>query len=193
MQAIWDLPELMMQANAWPMAPQLGTYLCTPGPMGCDGLTISGDGTQGYEHVINMLTDLCSHPANPDPKTMNLEKYWHPRFNWYGPAGIGSSRGVSGFRNWHQIPFLHGMPDRTLDSQSDRTSDWEIDTSHWISEGDYICETGWPNMRLSLTGDGWMGIAPPGKDILMRSLDFWRLENGLIRGKLGADRPTGCL
>ena len=123
-QAIWDLPELMMQSNAWPMAPQLGAYLCTPGPMGCDGLTISGDGSKGYEHIINMLTDLCSHPANPDPKTMNLEKYWHPRFNWYGPAGIGTGRGVSGFRNWHQIPFLGGMPDRTLDSQSDRTSDW---------------------------------------------------------------------
>ena len=72
------------------------------------------------------------------------------------------------------------MPDRTQDSQSDRTSDWEIDTSHWVAEGDYICETGWPNMRLSLTGDGWMGIAPAGKDILRRSLDFWRLENGMI-------------
>ena len=26
-----------------------------------------------------------------------------------------------------------------------------------------------------------MGIAPPGKEVLMRSLDFWRLEDGLIR------------
>ena len=32
-QAIWDLPELMMQANAWPMAPQLGAFLCTPSPL----------------------------------------------------------------------------------------------------------------------------------------------------------------
>ena len=29
--------------------------------------------------------------------------------------------------------------------------------------------------------DGWMGIAPVGKRITMRSLDFWRLERGLIR------------
>jgi predicted ester cyclase len=181
MQAVWDLPELMMQANAWPMAPQLGAFLCTPGPMSGDGLRISGDGSKGYEHVINMLTDLCRHPGDPDPRVMQLEKYWHPRFNWYGPAGIGTGRGISGFRNWHQIPFLNAMPDRTLDSQSDRTSDWEIDSSHWVSEGDYVCETGWPNMRLSLTGDGWMGIAPAGKDVFLRSLDFWRLEDGLIR------------
>ncbi len=33
MQAIWDIPELMMQARAWPMAPQLGGFLCTPAPM----------------------------------------------------------------------------------------------------------------------------------------------------------------
>ena len=36
MQAIWDLPELMMQARAWPMAPQLGAFLCTPAPMAMD-------------------------------------------------------------------------------------------------------------------------------------------------------------
>ena len=188
MQAIWDLPELMMQANAWPMGPQLGAFLCTPAPMSSDGLNISGDGLEipgdgqrSYQHIIDMLTDLCRYPADPDPKVMQLEKYWHPRFNWYGPAGIGACRGNSGFRNWHQIPFLHGMPDRTLDSKSDRTSDWEIDTSHWIAEGNYVCETGWPNMSLSLTGDGWMGIAPAGKEVLLRSLDFWRLEDGLIR------------
>ena len=174
MQAIWDIPELMMLANAWPMAPQLGSYLCTPGPMSCDGLDVSGDGQATKEHVITMLTDLCKYPGNPDPAVMKLEKYWHPRFNWYGPAGIGTSRGISGFRHWHQIPFLNGMPDRKLDATADLMS-------HWVSEGDYVCETGWPNMRLTLSDDGWMGIAPAGKEVLLRSLDFWRLENGLIR------------
>jgi len=51
-QAIWDIPELMMQSNAWPMAPQLGAFLCTPGPMSCDGLQVSGDGQATQEHVI---------------------------------------------------------------------------------------------------------------------------------------------
>ena len=31
MQAIWDIPELMMQCNAWPMAPQLGRFWQVPG------------------------------------------------------------------------------------------------------------------------------------------------------------------
>lgn len=174
MQAIWDIPELMMQARAWPMAPQLGAYLCTPAPMSADGLFAAGDGQATMDHVINMLTDLCKFPADPDPAVMNLEKYWHPRFNWYGPAGIGTGRGISGFRNWHQIPFLGGMPDRKLDAAGDLES-------HWFAQGEYVCETGWPNMRLTLSDDGWMGIAPAGKEVLLRSLDFWRMETGLIR------------
>lgn len=173
-QAIWDIPELMMQAQAWPMAPQLGAFLCTPAPMSGDGLSVSGNGDAAYHHVVNMLDDLCKHPADPDPKIMNLETYWHPRFNWYGPAGIGTARGISGFRNWHQIPFLRAMPDRKLDAMGALLS-------HWVGEGDYVCETGWPNMRLTLSHDGWMGIAPANKEVLLRSLDFWRLENGLIR------------
>ena len=36
-------------------------------------------------------------------------------------------------------------------------------------------------MRLTLSGDGWMGLPPLGREVLMRSLDFWRVENGLIR------------
>ena len=173
-QIIWDIPELMMQAGAWPMAPQLGKYLCTPAPMSQDGLTVTGDGQATMDHVIAMLTDLCKYPANPDPAVMNLEKYWHPRNNWYGPAGIGTGRGIEGFRNWHQIPFLKAMPDRKLDAMGDLAS-------QWFAQGNYVCETGWPNMRLTLDQDGWMGIAPAGREVVLRSLDFWRLEYGLIR------------
>jgi hypothetical protein len=30
-QTLWDIPEVMMQANAWPMAPSLGLEFCIPG------------------------------------------------------------------------------------------------------------------------------------------------------------------
>jgi predicted ester cyclase len=173
-QAVWDIPELMMQAGVWPMAPQLGKFLATPAPMTQDGLTASGDGQATMDHVIAMLTDLCKHPADPDPAVMQLETYWHPKNNWYGPSGVGTNRGIDGFRHWHQIPFLRAMPDRKLDVMGDLMS-------HWVAEGNYVCETGWPNMRLTLSEDGWMGIAPAGKEVLLRSLDFWRVENGKIR------------
>ena len=182
-QAIWDIPELMMQANAWPLAPQLGAFLCTPGPLTGDGLSASGDGQASIDHVVDMETAICRHPDNPDPRAMRLEKFWHPRLNWYGPAGIGTCRGIAGFRHWHQIPFLRGMPNRRVDPTGDREASEDMHDlhSHYIAQGGYVCETGWPNMRLTVSHDGWLGIAPAGKDIEMRSLDFWRMENGLIR------------
>jgi hypothetical protein len=130
-----------------------------------------------------MLHGLSKHPSNPDPKIMELEKYWHPNVNWYGPAGIGTGRGIAGFRHWHQIPFLRAMPDRKGGSSNEKLAfeGMEDLQTHWMHEGNYVCETGWPNMRLTITNDGWMGIAPSKQPLEMRSLDFWRIENGLIR------------
>jgi predicted ester cyclase len=172
-QAIWDIPELMMQAGAWPLAPQLGRFLCTPAPQTGDGLSARGDGAPAMAVVQAMLEALCRHPQQGGPEIMQLPRFWHPRLNWYGPAGIGTGRGIAGFRHWHQIPFLRAMPDRGLDTGGLK--------SHWIAEGDYTCETGWPNMRLTITGEGWLGLPPLGRAITLRSLDFWRLEAGMIR------------
>ncbi len=124
--------------------------------------------------VLSMMAKMSSHPSEGGPEIMQLEKFWHPRFNWYGPAGIGSSRGISGFRNWHQIPFLNALPDR-------KGGIGGVKKAHLFGDANYVAVTGWPNMQMSVTGDGWLGIAPSGQKITMRSLDFWRVENGLIR------------
>ena len=143
MQALWDIPELMMQAGVWPMAPSLGRDWRVPGPASQDGLRIAGDGAAALG----------------------------PKCSWYGPAGIGTTRGIEGFRRQHQIPFLNGMPDRRA----------LIQNGHFFGQGDYVGFTAWPGMEMTLGGGGWLGIAPSGQNITMRSLDFWRLENGLIR------------
>lgn len=176
MQALWDIPELMLQARAWPMAPALGREWQVPSPATQDGLlarpwdaTASGDSRQ---LVLDMLTGLSRH-ATGGVAAMELEKFWHPRCNWYGPSGIGTARGIAGFRHWHQIPFLNAMPDRSGASSSGQ--------SDLFADGNYVAVTGWPNMRATISGDGWMGIAPAGQKITLRSLDFWRCENGLIR------------
>lgn len=174
MQALWDIPELMMQARAWPMAPALGRQWQVPGPATQDGLTQhawdDARSSASLQLVQDMLVGLSRH-ASGGVTAMQLDKFWHPHMNWYGPAGIGTSRGVAAFRHWHQIPFLNGMPDRQGTGGK----------GELFAEGDYVAITGWPNMRATITGDGWMGIAPAGQKITMRSLDFWRCENGLIR------------
>ena len=172
-QAVWDIPELMLQAGAWPLAPSLGREFCVPGPASGDGLhrpmRDADHSRESCAHVHDMLTHMGRHPAQGGPEVMEMARFWSEGMNWYGPAGIGTGRGIAGFRNWHQIPFLAGMPDR------------EVVDQHLFADNGYVGATGWPNMAQTLSHDGWMGIAPTGRKITLRSLDFWRIETGRIR------------
>ncbi|MCL3880861.1 ester cyclase [Marivita sp. GX14005] len=175
MQALWDIPEMMMQAGVWPMVPQLGRFHHAPSPMTQDGLGPHDAGMSegSCAHVVAMLAAMGRHPLQGGPEVMEMERFWHPRFMWYGPAGIGTARGVEEFRRFHQIPFLAAMPDRGQHATRTR--------HHFIAEGAYVGVTGWPNMCQTLSGGGWLGLPALGHLVTLRSLDFWRIENGLIR------------
>ena len=176
-QAIWDIPEVMLQARAWPLAPSLGREWQVPAPATQDGLVPGPHDPARSEEscriVLDMLEHLTRFPSQGGPEVMEMPRFWHPRMSWYGPAGIGTARGISGFRHWHQAPFLNAMPDRGQYPGEIR--------AHFFADGDYVAVTGWPNMAQTLGHDGWLGIAPAGRKITLRSLDFWRLEGGLIR------------
>ncbi|QEM81187.2 ester cyclase [Halomonas binhaiensis] len=173
MRALWDIPELMMQANAWPMGPSLGREFLVPGPATQDGL-ITGPRDEirtakSLKLVSDMLNALGQY-AQGGVEAMNLEHYWHPRMVWYGPAGIGSGRRITGFRNWHQKPFLAGMPDRR-----------SLGADVMFADNDYVGLFGWPALEATISQDGWLGIAPSGQRVTLRSLDFWRCEKDQIR------------
>lgn len=174
MQALWDLPEVMMQAGVWPMGPSLGRDWQVPAPATVDGLVDRFDDVDrsatSLDVVRRMLGDMGRHPQEP-AGAMNLEQYWHPKVSWYGPAGIGTARGIDGFRRHHQIPFLAALPDRAGGYRREDGS-----SSNFWASGDYVAVTAWPGMSATVAGSGWLGIAPTGTEITMRSLDFWRVE-----------------
>ncbi|MXZ16072.1 MAG: ester cyclase [Acidimicrobiales bacterium] len=174
MQAVWDVPEVMMAAGVWPMTPSLGRDWLVPSPATGDGLRSGmrdvAESQASVDHVIGMLSDMGRHPREP-VEVMRLEHWWHPRFSWYGPHGIGTGRGVDGFRRFHQIPFLRALPDRQGGYAGD---------GHFFGDGAYVGVTGWPGMAMTVTGDGWLGIAASGQEITMRSLDFWRIESQVL-------------
>lgn len=174
LQALWDLPEVMMQAGAWPMAPSLGREWHVPGPATQDGIVPGPYDAERSEASRRLVSDMLAalgEFAAGGVEAMRLPDYWHPRCDWYGPSGVGTGRGIAGFRHWHQIPFLNAMPDRV----------GSLGNGQLFGDGDYVGFTAWPGMKATITGDGWLGIAPSGQRITMRSLDFWRCENGLIR------------
>ena len=170
----WSAGVISRADLRWPMAPSLGREWHVPGPATQDGITTQLRDAKRSEDSLKLVNDMCaglSNFASGGVQAMNLETYWHPLCNWYGPSGIGTGRGLAGFRNWHQIPFLNALPNRGV-----------IDnTRHMFSDGNYVGFTAWPGMQMTISGDGWLGIAPANQEITMRSLDFWRCEDGLIR------------
>lgn len=70
------------------------------------------------------------------------------------------------------ITLLKALPDRRV---------YMHGKGVMFGDGAYVGAAGWPNMQMTVSGDGWLGIAPSNKPITMRSIDFWRCENGLIR------------
>ncbi len=173
-QAIWDVPELMLQANHWPMVPSLGREWHVPGPASHDGVSSAPRDEQASKAAFDLVLDMCEHlgkHATEGVAGMRLEHFWHPRCSWYGPSGIGSARGIEGFRNWHQIPFLNGMPNRVGDAGA----------GHIFADNNYVGFTAWPGMHMTVSEDGWLGLPPTNRPITMKSLDFWRVEGDKIR------------
>jgi hypothetical protein len=173
-QAYWllDLPGLMMQAGVWPLAPGLGLSGVSPAPASQDGLSPAlgapEDSAASLALVERMIAGLMQYDG-VSLSSMGMRRFWTDRFGWYGPAGIGTMRGHEDYERGHQRPFLTAFPDRKGGDHKCR-----------IGDGAYVGSTGWPSIRATHTGGGFMGLAPTGRPVTMRVMDFWRREGDLL-------------
>lgn len=166
---LWDFPDLMHQAGVWPLPPSFGAQGLWPAPATCDGLraTAGQTDTVALDRVLAMHAALLSFDSK-DLSSMPHAEYWTPDFMWYGPCGIGATRGLAGFRAHHQIPFLRAFPDRA-------------GTGHFIriSDGPYAVTGGWPSVTATHHGT-FLGMTPTGRPINMRVMDFYRFDGNRI-------------
>jgi predicted ester cyclase len=101
--------------------------------------------------------------------SMAMERFWREGFLWFGPGPIGTGRGLKGFQDVHQRAFLSAFPDRVGGDHKCR-----------IADGAYVGSTGWPSIRATHTGPGFMRLPASGRAITMRVMDFWRREDDLL-------------
>ena len=83
---------------------------------------------------------------------------------WYGPAGIGTTRGLQGFVDYHQLPFriAFDRPRGTLEEvHAVRRAHG---AGHYIRIGDgpYSVTGGWPSVYAIHNGGGFLGTGPTG-------------------------------
>ena len=175
-----DLPSLMMQAGVWPLAPPMGPGLMAPSPAGGGGVwpQASAETPKSLELVEGMIGGLMKYDGQGLAK-MGMTSFWSDDFCWYGPGPIGSFRGHHDYERGHQLPFLTAFPDRVGGNHRARFAD-----------GHFIASTGWPSITATHNGGGWLGLAPTGRAITMRVMDFWRRDgDSLVENWVMIDIP----
>lgn len=60
MQALWDIPQVMMQANAWPMSPSLGVEWLVPSPAKQDGIITAPYDKTRADASIKLVFDMLA-------------------------------------------------------------------------------------------------------------------------------------
>lgn len=177
-----DLVDLMRQAGFYPFRPMPGSPepWAFP-PCDTDATLIEVDPARGEEslrivHEMQMGLPRPNEIASLSQAPSRHSHHWHPRMNWYGPAGIGSMRGQRGFRDFHGSLFLQAFPDRTGFPREPGGP--EDAPGHYVRLGDgsYAVTGGWPSLEGTHLGPEWLGLPPTGRRIEMRVADWYRLD-----------------
>lgn len=179
-----DLLDLMRLAGVWPLPRSYGAEGTWPGPAAQDGIRLApGRDTEALDRVRAMHEALHAFDGR-DMGSMAHDAHWAEGFLYHAGAGIGTCRGMAGFRAHHQIPFLRAFPDRASEGHFVR-----------LSDGPYAVTGG--TVRATHSGE-WLGMTATGRSVAIPVMDVYRLgpdgriaENWLPIDVLGAAHQMG--
>ena len=174
---ILDLLSVMRQAGFQVLPPARGAEGGrVPPPRTNDGVKLIEQDELESRRTLQLIVAMIEGLHRFDGKnlaSMEQEPYWHPQFRWYGPCGIGTSRSLSEYQEFHQGPWLRAFPDRgTSPVDSGRRMGL-------VAEGMYAAGGIWDWPYATHTGE-YLGLAPTGIPITIRDFDWWRREADLL-------------
>jgi hypothetical protein len=182
-----DLLDVMQQAGCYPLRRMPGSDVQWPLPPAESSNRIALHDPELGARTLRIVEEMQTGLAKGDD-LKDLAKlrgrhspHWHRNMNWYGPAGIGSSRGQRGFLDYHGALFIQAFPDRSGIAREPGDDEARPGSYMSVGDGPYAVTTGWPLMRGTHTGGGWLGVPPSGRAVTMRVADWYRAD---VDGKL---------
>jgi predicted ester cyclase len=174
-----DVLDLMRQAGFWPIAPSMGAEGPWPAPIGPGGVSLEPTdpdiGAESIAATLRMHGGIhgYSHDVENPRKSYlasTQQQFWHDKFMWYGPSGIGTARGWQNYVDYHAVPWITAFPDRH-------------GVGHYIRIGDGPVSVtgGWPSVEATHTGGNLFGTGPTGRVVRIRVMDFYYHHEELIR------------
>ena len=116
--------------------------------------------TDETRSVIEAMVDGLN-----DHRIDDIGEFFAASFRWMGNAGCGTKTGLEEFQNNWQRPFQAAFSDKTC-----------IDEAR-LFMGEWAAAFG--RQEATHSGD-FMGVAPTGKRVEIRYMDFWKVEDGKI-------------
>ena len=117
--------------------------------------------TEDTRKVVNGMVDALN-----DHMIDGIGAFFHEKFHWFGNAGCGVKENLKAFQDGWQRPFQAAFSDKVC-----------IDEAR-LTEGQWMAAFG----RQEATHSGeFMGIAPTGKRVEIRYMDFWKVVDGKIQ------------
>ncbi|MEY2776315.1 MAG: hypothetical protein RLY30_413 [Pseudomonadota bacterium] len=111
------------------------------------------------EAVAQMVDGLNDHDID------GMGRFFHEGFVWRGNAGCGIKHGLREFQNNWQRPFQAAFSEKVC-----------IDEVR-IAQGEWVAAFGY---QSAIHSGEFMGIAPTGKLVEIRYMDFWHVREGRI-------------
>jgi predicted ester cyclase len=116
--------------------------------------------TEATRQLIEGMVDGLN-----DHRIDDIGEFFSPDFRWMGNAGCGTKRGIKEFQDNWQRPFQAAFSDKVC-----------IDEAR-IAEGQWMAAFG---KQMATHSGEFMGIAPTGKRVEIRYMDFWKVVDGKI-------------
>lgn len=116
--------------------------------------------TTETESVINNMVDGLN-----DHEIDGIGAFFAESFRWMGNAGCGFKQGLHEFQDNWQRPFQDAFSDKVC-----------IDEARLV-QGEWAAAFG---RQEAVHSGEFMGIAPTGKRVEIRYMDFWKVEDGKI-------------
>ncbi|MEL6505661.1 MAG: ester cyclase [Pseudomonadota bacterium] len=116
--------------------------------------------TEATRAVIESMVDGLN-----DHRIADIGEFFAEDFRWMGNAGCGFKEGLREFQEAWQKPFQAAFSDKVC-----------IDEAR-LYEGEWAAAFG---RQEAIHSGPFMGIAPTGKKVVIRYMDFWRVVDGII-------------
>lgn len=110
--------------------------------------------------VIDSMVDGLN-----DHDIAGMGRFFSESFRWMGNAGCGFKKDLSEFQNNWQQPFQDAFSDKVC-----------IDEAR-LTEGEWCAAFG---RQEAIHSGAFMGLAPTGKKVIIRYMDFWKVVDGKI-------------